>query len=42
MGRVVGKFVSGVVGPVIFKKVGNKQIVVAKSKKPQIAMTEAA
>ena len=41
MGRVVGKFVSGVVGPVIFKKVGNKQVVVAKSKKPQIAMTEA-
>jgi hypothetical protein len=41
MGRIVGKFVSGIVGPVIFKKVGNRQLVVAKSKKPQIAMTEA-
>jgi len=41
MARLNGKFISGVAGPVIFKKVGNKQFVTGKCSKPQIDMTEA-
>lgn len=41
MAKVVGKFVSGVVGPVIFKKVRNRQLVVAKPKAGKIKMTQA-
>jgi hypothetical protein len=41
MARVEGKFVSGIVGPVIFKKVGNRQLVVGKSKNELIKMKAA-
>ncbi|RZK53224.1 MAG: hypothetical protein EOO91_18040 [Pedobacter sp.] len=41
MGRIAGKFISGIVGPVIFKKVGNKQVVVSKHKGDLIKMTAA-
>lgn len=40
MAQVNGKFVRGAVGSFIYKKVGNKQYMMAKSKS-QIAMTEA-
>lgn len=41
MGRIEGKFVSGIVGPAVFRKVGNRQLVSAKHGSHQIAMTEA-
>lgn len=41
MARMSGKFISGIVGPVIFKKVGNRQLVVSKHKGELISMTAA-
>lgn len=41
MASVEGKFVRGVVGPTIFRKVGNRQFVSSKSKQAYIKMTEA-
>ncbi|TCC92177.1 hypothetical protein EZ428_10640 [Pedobacter frigiditerrae] len=41
MARMAGKFISGIVGPVIFKKVGNRQLVVSKHKGELIQMTAA-
>ncbi|TCC93964.1 hypothetical protein EZ428_04105 [Pedobacter frigiditerrae] len=41
MARITGKFISGIVGPVIFKKVRNKQVVVSKHKGELIKMTAA-